>query len=156
MRTLMVTGDYHHTAVAVARGVGMVAQDAQVVIIQSKSEVSPAAHTKPIVSALKQQANGPHRLRSVSFRLIDAESEAAGSMRERRSSTGSVAEQSCEELRFSLCTGDVYRGNGGLSALASIAQVDKPCMQLPSQQLPICACKYAKAEVHAMLLLAVP
>ncbi len=35
---MMVTGDYHHTAIAVARGVGMVPQGGQLVIIQAKSE----------------------------------------------------------------------------------------------------------------------
>ncbi|DBA92220.1 TPA: hypothetical protein ACH3X1_015928 [Trebouxia sp. C0004] len=38
VRTMMVTGDYHHTAIAVARGVGMVPQGGQLVIIQAKSE----------------------------------------------------------------------------------------------------------------------
>ena len=38
IRTMMVTGDYHHTAIAVARGVGMVPQGGQLVIIQAKSE----------------------------------------------------------------------------------------------------------------------
>ncbi len=35
---MMVTGDYHHTAISVARGVGMVPQGGQLVIIQAKSE----------------------------------------------------------------------------------------------------------------------
>ncbi len=35
---MMVTGDYHHTAIAVARGVGMLPQGGQLVIIQAKSE----------------------------------------------------------------------------------------------------------------------
>ena len=35
---MMVTGDYHHTAIAVAKGVGMVPQGGQLVIIQAKSE----------------------------------------------------------------------------------------------------------------------
>ena len=34
----MATGDYHHTALAVARGVGMVPSEAQVIIIQKASE----------------------------------------------------------------------------------------------------------------------
>ena len=39
IRCLMVTGDYVHTAIAVARGVGMVRPDSHLVIIQSKAEL---------------------------------------------------------------------------------------------------------------------
>ena len=38
IRTMMVTGNYHHTAIAVARGLGIVPQGGQLVIIQAKSE----------------------------------------------------------------------------------------------------------------------
>ena len=34
----MITGDYQHTAIAVARGVGMIPQEGQVIIVQAKSE----------------------------------------------------------------------------------------------------------------------
>ncbi len=53
MRTMMITGDYHHTAIAVAKGAGMVAPAGKLVIIQAASEASPAAaepsrqHTTP-------------------------------------------------------------------------------------------------------------
>ena len=39
LRTVMITGDYHHTAVAVARDVGMVKPDGQVVVIDAHKEV---------------------------------------------------------------------------------------------------------------------
>lgn len=39
----MVTGDYHHTAIAVARGVGMLSPEGQLLIIQSKSELQSTA-----------------------------------------------------------------------------------------------------------------
>lgn len=42
IRTMMVTGDYHHTALAVARGVGMVPTDSRLVIVQSQSEFRPS------------------------------------------------------------------------------------------------------------------
>ena len=42
VRTLMSTGDYHHTALAVARGVGMVPPQGQGIIIQARSEMSVA------------------------------------------------------------------------------------------------------------------
>lgn len=34
----MVTGDYYHTAIAVAKGVGMVPSDSRLVIIQTQAE----------------------------------------------------------------------------------------------------------------------
>ena len=45
LRTLMATGDYHHTALAVARGSGMIPPKGQVVIIQKAAKptvVGPA------------------------------------------------------------------------------------------------------------------
>ena len=42
----MATGDYHHTALAVARGVGMIPPQGQVVIIQKDSETRQTANTK--------------------------------------------------------------------------------------------------------------
>lgn len=45
LRTLMVTGNYHHTAIAVARGVGMVPPGGPLIIIQSRAELQSA--TKP-------------------------------------------------------------------------------------------------------------
>lgn len=39
IRTLVVTGDYHHTAIAVARGVGMLPPGGKLIIVQAKSEL---------------------------------------------------------------------------------------------------------------------
>lgn len=41
----MVTGDLHHTAIAVARGVGMLSPEDSLVIVQSRSELQGATHT---------------------------------------------------------------------------------------------------------------
>ena len=40
---MMLTGDYHYTAIAVARGVGMLTPEAQLVIIQARSELASPA-----------------------------------------------------------------------------------------------------------------
>ena len=45
IRTLMVTGDYHHTAIAVARGVGMLTPGKQLVIVQAKCELQITAES---------------------------------------------------------------------------------------------------------------
>lgn len=58
LRTLMATGDYHHTALAVARGTGMIPPQGQVVIIQKQFETNRAmAASTP--SALR--AGAPRR-----------------------------------------------------------------------------------------------
>ena len=41
----MVTGDYHHTAIAVARGVGMLPPGGELIIIQAKSELQSTAQS---------------------------------------------------------------------------------------------------------------
>ena len=38
----MATGDYHHTAISVAQGVGMLAPHSQVIIIQTEKETMPS------------------------------------------------------------------------------------------------------------------
>ena len=64
----MVTGDFHHTAIAVARGLSMIPQGRQVVIIQARSEMHHAP--SHLASALKspRPAAGTHSVRrAVSF-----------------------------------------------------------------------------------------
>ena len=41
----MVTGDYHHTAIAVSRGIGMLTPGKQLVIVQAKSELQITAES---------------------------------------------------------------------------------------------------------------
>ena len=43
MMTMMLTGDYHYTAIAAARQVGMLGPTSKVVIIQAESEFGPAS-----------------------------------------------------------------------------------------------------------------
>ena len=65
---MMVTGDYHYTAIAVARGTGMIPPGRRLVIIQSASEASAAtAQPKPAQKAPKPtmthalaSSHGPH------------------------------------------------------------------------------------------------
>lgn len=112
MRTMMVTGDYHHTAIAVARGSGMIPGDSRIVIIQCQVEFKPASRSPAIPSALK--APKPPSLtsvtprRAVSFHISKGEQEGG-----------------CTGLRFLLDNGDAFEDGDGLRALTSIAQVTK-------------------------------
>ena len=68
----MVTGDFHHTAIAVARGVGMIRFGGQVVIIQAKSErqplpKAPAQLPSALKSAKSLTAGSSTVRRGVSF-----------------------------------------------------------------------------------------
>ena len=49
IRTMMITGDFHHTAIAVARDVGMLASDSPVVVIDAVQQ-SPDAAIAPSAS----------------------------------------------------------------------------------------------------------
>lgn len=70
---LMATGDYHQTALAVARGVGMIPPQGQVAIIQTESETrSPSSATKQSVLKMPDKSPAHHDAssriaRSVSF-----------------------------------------------------------------------------------------
>ena len=50
----MVTGDYHHTAIAVARAVGMVPKQSPMLIIQAKSEQSNQSMSNHLSTAMQQ------------------------------------------------------------------------------------------------------
>ena len=109
---MMVTGDYHHTAIAVARGAGMIPGDSRVVIIQSQTEIRPSCrHPACMHSALKcskSAANNPLTpKRAVSFHISKANEQ----------------ERTCEGLKFLLDNGDAFEDGDALSALTSIAQV---------------------------------
>ena len=79
---MMVTGDYHATALAVARGTGMVPTDSPLVIIQSQAEFCPS--TKGLVtmpSALKSPkpaSRVSHQAESVGARDQQEEEQAPG------------------------------------------------------------------------------
>ncbi len=109
---MMVTGDYHHTAIAVARGAGMIPGDSRVVIIQSQTEIRPSCrHPGCMHSALKcnkSASNTPLTAkRAVSFHISKA----------------SEQKRTCEGLKFLLDNGDAFEDGDALSALTSIAQV---------------------------------
>ncbi len=112
IRTMMVTGDYHHTAIAVAQGSGMIPCDHRVVIIQSQGELRPSARNPGSkTSALKAPRPASHTFpspkRKVSFRV----------------SQGSEQGRTCEGLRVLLDNGDAFEDGDALRALTTIAQV---------------------------------
>ncbi|DBA77185.1 TPA: hypothetical protein ACH3X1_009759 [Trebouxia sp. C0004] len=116
IRTMTVTGGYHHTATAVARGAGMIPGDSRIVIIQSQTEIRPSCrHPGCMHSALKcnkSASNTPRTAkRAVSF----------------HTSKASEQERTCEGLKFLLDNGDAFEDGDALSALTSIAQGPAQC-----------------------------
>ncbi|DBA71770.1 TPA: hypothetical protein ACH3X2_011036 [Trebouxia sp. C0005] len=75
LRTVMITGDYHHTAVAVARDVGMVKPDGQVVVIDAahKETSHPDQSAAQTPDAGSSAANSPLSTPQVSFRHRNAD-----------------------------------------------------------------------------------
>lgn len=107
----MVTGDYHHTALAVAKGVGMIPMELPLVIIQSQTEFRIARSSSVVMpSALKSPkgSSAPSR-RGVSFGIREHPDE--------------MEEPQEGLLRFQLDNGDAFQGGDALKAFTSIAQV---------------------------------
>ncbi len=131
---MMVTGDCHHTAIAVARGVGMLSQGGQVVIIQAKAEkqilprnpshlpsalktskiLSPNAHSASRTVSFAQKAASP----SASFSEQASPMEAA-----QQRENVQMTQRCCEGLTFRLDSGDDFEDWSPLHALTNIAQV---------------------------------
>lgn len=137
---MMITGDYQHTAIAVARGVGMIAMDSQVIIMEAKSErarsasVPVAQHTAPLPK-LGSALHPPG---------------------------GKTGSSSCQHLMFTLDRGGVCEEMDSQTAITTIAQVSCCAVThhalLPIHVLPtgiICVltrdmfCKSCKAECVA-------
>ncbi|DBA99058.1 TPA: hypothetical protein ACH3X1_014197 [Trebouxia sp. C0004] len=80
LRLMMVTGDYFHTALAVARGVGMVPKEARVVIIQTHAEhrgsSAKAAKRKPNLPDASEVPKPQHTW-AVSFAVPNALSDSS-------------------------------------------------------------------------------
>ena len=110
---MMITGDYQHTAIAVARGVGMIAMDSQVVIVDTKSEraasasVPVAQHTAPLTKPGSALQHPGERTASIS----------------------------CQQLMFTLDRGGVCEEAEPHTAMTSIAQVG--CAKNHHAVLPI-------------------
>ena len=59
MRTMMITGDYHHTAIAVARDVGMVRPQGQVVVIETAAQPRLRSENSVMSSQVGSRASTP-------------------------------------------------------------------------------------------------
>ena len=112
-RTMMMTGDYHYTAIAVVQGVAMIPTGARVVIVQSQAEFQPPIRNHgAITSVLKRSKSlspASHKTRAVSFCNTTSEQNATG-----------------KGLKFVLDNGDPFEDGDMLRALTSIAQVLLP------------------------------
>ena len=121
----MVTGDYHHTALAVAKGVGMVPPEMPLVIIQSQTEfriIRSSSVAMPSALKSPKGSTAPSR-RGVSFRIKEQPDK--------------IEEPQEGQLRFQLDNGDAFQGGDALRAFTSIAQV-RPCPPSPPPSPPIC------------------
>ncbi|DBA65621.1 TPA: hypothetical protein ACH3X2_002681 [Trebouxia sp. C0005] len=87
LRLVMVTGDYLYTALAVARGVGMVPKESRVVVIQTHAEhrgsSAIAARHKPNLPDVPEtpKSQQRHIARVVSFAEPNARSDSSDDMR---------------------------------------------------------------------------
>jgi len=118
---MMITGDYQHTAIAEARGVGMIAMDSQVVIMEAKSERAHSAY----VPVAQHTALLP---------------KPGSALQHPGGRTGS---SSCQHLMFTLDRGGVCEKVDPHTAITTIAQVTCCAITyhalLPIHMLPTCA-----------------
>jgi hypothetical protein len=119
---MMITGDYQHTAIAVARGVGMIAMDCQVVVMEAKSE---RAHSASVSVPLAQHTA-----------LLPKPGSAL------QHPGGKTGSSSCQHLMFTLDRGGVCEEVDPHTAITTIAQVGCCAMTyhavLPIHMLPTC------------------
>lgn len=106
MRTVMMTGDYQLTSVAVARSVGMVPPGGRVVIILSRSE---SLNPKGALKSAKL-ASTPASTRAVSWQSPGAH-------------CGRVPARAGQGLTFQLDNGDPFENGVSMRVLTAIAQV---------------------------------
>ena len=86
---MMVTGDYYHTSIAVARGVGMVGPTSRLVIVQTREE---QAGRSPKKSAPKpEQATGASRRQMLPQRSIKATAVGSTAPAKRKAVARSVS-----------------------------------------------------------------
>ncbi len=121
---MMITGDYQHTAIAVARGVGMIAMDSQVVIMEAKSERPGPASASASAPVAQHTAPLP---------------KPGSALQHPGGKTGS---SSCQHLMFTLDRGGVCEEVDPHTAITSIAQVGCCAITyhalLPISVLPTC------------------
>ena len=125
----MATGDYHLTALAVARGVGMVPPQKQVIVIQTEAETRPAAIASK-ASTLKATDKSPQTGRAAK-RISRAVSFAENLVKSK--------EREHQGLVFHVDNGSVAQDDA-LQALTAIAEVSS----LPS----VCTADQATAACH--------
>ena len=111
---MMITGDYQHTAIAVARGVGMIAVDSQVIVMEAKSERARSASAS--VPAAQYTAPIPKPGSAL---------QAPG---------GKTGSSSCQHLMFTLDRGGVCEEMNPHTAITTIAQVS--CCAITYHALP--------------------
>ncbi|DBA67665.1 TPA: hypothetical protein ACH3X2_001258 [Trebouxia sp. C0005] len=107
IRTMMITGDYQHTAIAVARGVGMIAMDSQVVIMEAESErAGSASASAPVAQYTPPLPKPGSALQHPGQKTVSS---------------------SCQHLMFTLDRGGVCEEVDPHTAITSIAQGSMRC-----------------------------
>ncbi len=153
---MTITGDYQHTAIAVARGVGMIAMDSQVVVMEAKSERAHSASASvPLAQHTAPLPKPGTTLQYPGGKTGSSSCQHFG---------GKTGSSSCQHLMFTLDRGGVCEEVDPHTAITTIAQVSCSAITyhalLPIHVLPTCVdcvrtrdmfCKSWKTECVACI-----
>lgn len=108
MRTMMITGDYHHTAIAVAKSAGMIPRGGKLVIIQAASEAAPAAAepSRAATASVHQSAEKVQRQsrqRHLHWQLHEGDPQQQGAVSAHKQGHSNTGAPSTAEARVHSC-----------------------------------------------------
>lgn len=115
MRTMMITGDYHHTAIAVAKSAGMIPQGGKLVIIQAASEAAPAAAepSRAATASVHQSAEKVQRQsrqRHLHWQLHEQDPQQQGPVSAPKQGNSNLGDCSTAEARVHSCAEQTTSG----------------------------------------------
>lgn len=135
----MATGDYHHTALAVARGVGMIPAQGKVIIVQKQVEARPA---DPVTDLEGLTATSPSQTLHQTG-LLTLRPSALKPASDRRALPGALSRQFTRNVSFAA---ESAAANDGQEApLLRIQDTFGPAAEGAQQQVPgIKACQTSR------------
>ena len=130
---MMLTGDYHQTAIAAARGVGMLPSDSQLIIVQARSELQSMAQPPSHAPA---SCDSSHSLRLPAYPVVGTLNGSGKSDGQKAGSSQVSGSMGSRHASFTKMSGTTTADNAVIHdpvSPFSVAQ-EQPSLQESSQQ----------------------